>query len=87
MTVERCAVGQPPHVCCVGRPWDALNLAAQVAAWGEPLPQSVIDAAVRHGLDPHLLDEEVTCERGWESHDAGYDAVVAEVAAQMAVDR
>jgi len=77
----RCPGGRPPEMCCVGRPWEAADLASQVLYWGEPLPQAVIDTAVRHGLDPHALDEHVEAVHGWEPHNNGF-AEAVEVAAR-----
>ncbi len=78
---SRCSAGRPPEVCCVGQPWEAPNLGLQIRNWGEPLYPEVIDAAVRHRLDPHALDRHVEAVHGWEPHDAGY-AEAVELAAQ-----
>lgn len=43
--------------------------------WGEPLPQVVIDKAVEYGLEPHVLMDGVE-DRGWETHDKGFDEQV-----------
>lgn len=77
---RRCSAGRPPLVCCVGHPWDNAGIVPQVRQWGEPLPQEVIDTAVKHGLDPHALDWHVDAVHGWEPHDKGYADAVAEVA-------
>jgi hypothetical protein len=67
-----CTAGLPPQVCCVGRPWDVPDLAGQVAQWGEPLPQVVIDVAAAHGLNPHDLEWHVEAVDGFEPSDSGY---------------
>lgn len=78
-----CTAGLPPEVCCVGRPWDVADLAGQVARWGEPLPQVVIDVAARCGLNPHDLDWHVEAVHGQEPHDDGYDAAVGQSAEHL----
>jgi hypothetical protein len=71
-----CTAGLPPQVCCVGRPWDVPDLAGQIARWGEPLPQTLIDVAAAYGLKPHDLEWHVEAVHGWEPSDVGYPEAV-----------
>lgn len=65
--------GKPRHACCKGRPWATPGF--NFRYWGEPLPQVVIDFAHEHDLDPHAVMDGVE-DRGWESHDRGFDEQV-----------
>jgi hypothetical protein len=59
--------------------WDAYGTALRAAeeAWQEPeCPPVVTAVAAVLGMDAEDLWDEVEGKRGWESHNAGYEAMV-----------
>ena len=75
---------KPRRLCCQGRPWRDMTL-MDMMRYDEPLPQIVIDAALRHSLDPHAVMDDVE-DRGWETHDRGFDEQVIIGAERLAED-
>ena len=80
---EKCPrTGKPKRVCCVGHPNRDMTL-RDVIFYDQPLPQVVIDTALANGLDPHAVMDDVE-DRGWETHDTGFDDQVRIAAERLA---
>lgn len=59
--------------------WDRYQAADREAEekwWDGDRPPEITAVAAATGLDPEELWDEVEGNRGWESHDAGYQAMV-----------
>lgn len=82
MNDQTCSAGNQPALCCTPGAWERLQAMGEAGfrAYGEPLPQAVIDVAGEHRIDPHALDSHVEGVHGWEPHDTGYPGRVGEAA-------
>lgn len=72
-------------LCCQPDAWE--RYVANPYGSAQPLDERTISAAWAAGLDPHLVDNLVESEWGWESHDQGYADAVRRAVEQLAAGR
>jgi hypothetical protein len=67
-------VAADPALCCLPGAWERMAAMGEhgFRAYGEPLPEAVIEVAAVRGIEPHALDWHVEAIHGWEPHDVGY---------------